>query len=140
VTVRWPIAVTWEGSTTLHEDPQRLAESLEFLDDQTEEYWAVDAVGNRILLVVHSLNLLVCQVIPRDFALTDRELVGTDDLWVEVWRGLPLRALTAGRALPETWQAPVSWTTLRVAPSELQAQSGLREFHERWVASALRRR
>lgn len=138
--IQWPVAVRWEGSTTLHQEPQELAENLEFIDDQTEKYWASDVLGNRILLVVHALTLLLCQVIPRDFDPAERELLQLGDLAVETWRGLPLRAIRAGVALPETWQAPLDWEILDVDPRQLQAGPGLAGFHERWVASALRRR
>jgi hypothetical protein len=116
-----------------------LEETVEYVDDFDPPYHCVDRDGRRVRILMWDLQLLALQVIPHDFDGSMTQIIDTVrgdgiKLWVEVFRGEPLRIVgeaADGRmfAEPTRWQSDVRHVDVRGEVSTV----GREEFHDMWM-------
>jgi len=134
---RFPLRyVDEEGTNHLLGDVSEIEQTVEFLDDFDRPYLCHDAQGHRVRLIVWALRLLVCQIVPEEFApgeLTIAEEVDGDRIFESLGQ-LPVRAITGdGRIEPASWEQKVRRPARTLMPAGLRVE----DFHQRWMTARL---
>ncbi len=145
LTPRFPLRLTdEEGVHHRLPDPLAVEQALEFWDDD-EEYYCIDADGQRVRLIVWSLRLLVCQHVALDYSPQDLEIAAQQtgperQRLVEVHLGRVLRALEVspeGTAVePPTWEDGKPSDALQGVSGPVRGER-VRRFHNRWMTARL---
>ncbi len=143
---RLPIKLTWGDLRRSYDTMSDLGIDLEFvlereyLEANEPRPYFSDRDGRRFRILVISLEVVFCVLVPQDYEPAELELhlarVDDAELVLETFRGVPHRALltSSGRAVPV--EALATKDIARMAPREAkEAELDWLSFDEAWLAS-----